>query len=58
MIQDARHQWLTPEILATQKAEGKDQEDCSSKPAQPDLILKIPNTKRAGGVGSSGRALA
>jgi hypothetical protein len=35
-------------------SEGRDQEDCSSKPAQgnssEDPISKIPNTKRAGGV--------
>jgi hypothetical protein len=44
--------WLTPVILATQKAE--DQEDCSLKPAQAnsskDPISKIPNTKRVSGV--------
>jgi hypothetical protein len=46
----ARHQWLTPVIYSG----GRDQEDCGSKQAQAnswrDSILKIPDTKRAGGV--------
>jgi hypothetical protein len=47
----ARHQWLTPVILATR---GRDQEDHSLKPAQEnssqDPISKNSSQKRAGGV--------
>jgi hypothetical protein len=47
MLLLAGHQWLKPVILATQ-------EDGDLKPAwensSQDPILKIPNTKRAGGV--------
>jgi hypothetical protein len=48
----ARHQWLMPIILATQEAEMR-RITVRSQPGQinsQELIPKIPNTKRAGGV--------
>jgi hypothetical protein len=45
----ARHWWLMPVILATQ--EGRDQEDCSLKPAQAETLSQKTHHKKKGGGG-------